>query len=178
MRSILARFPECVGGLQRPQAAVLSSPHRSGPAPPPRSSLMGLSPMLFLASPAPSRSSSCWAAVWGRCVSTTRKPRRISARSTSTMTCLGEQLPLPTLAMLRGAWVLLGLRPRPLGAGGGPPQSRSLRVRQSADLAPRVLQNPVACVQPQWRLFRLFGRSPEPRFPDGLLCSGYRQQGY
>lgn len=138
--------------------------------------------MLFF-SPAPSHPSSYWAAVWGQCAFTTRKPRRTSAKSTSTRTCPGElqASPSPCSArpglVLRGAWSF----PEPCAPSpvAGPRLTARLPLppRRSADPAPRVLQNPVSRLQPQRGLFRLFGRSSEPPLPGGLLGTGHRQQG-
>lgn len=160
-----------------------SPPQPAQPRPLWRSSLTQPHSMLSFPPHAPCRSSSCWAVVWGRCVSMTRKPRRISVKSISTTTCPGELEPTPhhqgrrLPSVVRRARPFSSLVPHllcriqpqctlPLWAGGG------------SDPGPCVLQNPVSCVQPQWGLFRLFGCSSEPHFPGGLLSTRHRQQGH
>lgn len=97
-----------------------------------------------------------------------RNPRRTSVRSTSAMTCPGEQEPPHALEA-------------PPAAALWTPTSWSHRLRACAGdcLTPAclcVLQNPVSCLQPQWGLFRLFSCCSEPHLPDGLLGPRHWQQ--
>lgn len=88
-----------------------SPPQPAQPRPLWRSSLTQPHSMLSFPPHAPCRSSSCWAVVWGRCVSMTRKPRRISVKSISTTTCPGELEPIPHHQGRRLPSVVRGARP-------------------------------------------------------------------
>lgn len=93
MRSILARyhlFTWISGGGPAPAACPDLTGVGLGPHHHPWSSLTCLTSSCSSLPSAPSHSSSCWAVVWGQCAFMTRKPRRISVKSTSMMTCPGE----------------------------------------------------------------------------------------